>query len=81
MRFGYENFKKKLKKKKKTHNQRQKTLKVASVLSLIILPHFKDQFVARMQLWPVKFPVATGHSTRCVLFSYANASFCSNKFA
>ena len=49
MRFGYENLKK-IKKKKKTHNQRQKTLKVASVLSLIILPYFKDQIVARMQL-------------------------------
>ena len=46
-----------------THNQRQKTLKFASVL-LFIPPYFKDQIVARMQLLPVKFPDMTGHSTR-----------------
>ena len=32
-----------------THNQRQKTSKVASI-SLIIQPYFRDQIVARMRL-------------------------------
>ena len=46
-----------------THNQRQKNSE--SRFSLIIPPYFKDQIVARMRLWPVKFPDVTGHSTRC----------------
>ena len=41
-------------------NSQSETKNFESRFSLIISPYFKDQIVARMRLYPVKFPDTTG---------------------